>query len=101
MPSSMHEYHQYLCIYFSIFGFLVSKDVLSFEVFMTHLTREEQQKLMRYLPSVDTTDPPERHVASLVESNISFYEIFPAILNPDLIFLSCAALRACFVVHNL
>ncbi|KAJ0970673.1 hypothetical protein J5N97_018632 [Dioscorea zingiberensis] len=35
------------------------KDVLSFEVFMTHLTQEEQQKLMRYLPSVDTAKPPE------------------------------------------
>ncbi|XP_039122695.1 GATA transcription factor 26-like [Dioscorea cayenensis subsp. rotundata] len=35
------------------------RDVLSFEVFMTHLTREEQQKLMRYLPPIDTTNLPE------------------------------------------
>lgn len=87
MASSMHKYYHYLCVYLSLFVFLVPKDVLSFEVFMAHLTQEEQQKLMRYLPPVDTTNLPERHVVSLIKLIISFYEIFPAILNPDSIFL--------------
>ena len=38
------------------------QDIFNFEVFMTHLTPEERQKLMKYLPPVDTVKPPERHV---------------------------------------
>ncbi|KAK8916771.1 GATA transcription factor 26 [Platanthera zijinensis] len=33
------------------------EDVASFEVFRKHMTNEEQQHLMKYLPSSDTTEP--------------------------------------------
>ncbi|XP_042508743.1 GATA transcription factor 26-like isoform X2 [Macadamia integrifolia] len=35
------------------------KDVVSFEEFMSHLTREEQERLMKYLPSADTARLPD------------------------------------------
>lgn len=35
------------------------KDIANFEVFMKYITHEEQQRLMRYLPSVDAEKPAE------------------------------------------
>ncbi|XP_077235170.1 GATA transcription factor 26-like isoform X2 [Tasmannia lanceolata] len=35
------------------------RDVISFEEFMRRLTNEEQQQLMKYLPSIDTTKFPD------------------------------------------
>lgn len=45
---------------------LVSEqEVVNLEVFMRHLTPEEQQQLMKYLPSIDAARPPERWVARI------------------------------------
>lgn len=46
---------------------------MSFEEFMRHLTQEEQQKLVKYLPYTDTTKLPERSVFMLLTSNFNFY----------------------------
>ncbi|ONK55608.1 uncharacterized protein A4U43_UnF1060 [Asparagus officinalis] len=35
------------------------KDIVDFEVLMRHMTDEEQQRLMKYLPSLDTAKYPE------------------------------------------
>ncbi|PKA50292.1 GATA transcription factor 26 [Apostasia shenzhenica] len=35
------------------------QDIVSFENFVNHLSFEEQQRLMQYLPSVDISQPPE------------------------------------------
>ncbi|KAL0923295.1 hypothetical protein M5K25_007346 [Dendrobium thyrsiflorum] len=40
-------------------SFVDLKDVVSLEVFMKHLTNDEQQQLMKYLPSIDTAIPCE------------------------------------------
>lgn len=40
-------------------GFVDLKDVVNFDVLMKHMTDEEQQQLMKYLPSIDTTNYPE------------------------------------------
>ncbi|XP_039142067.1 LOW QUALITY PROTEIN: GATA transcription factor 26-like [Dioscorea cayenensis subsp. rotundata] len=54
------------------------KDVFNFEVFMAHLTQEERQKLMKYLPSVDTAKPPESlekmFSSSQFIENFSYYQ---------------------------
>lgn len=79
----------------SVHDLLLWQDVFNFEVFMAHLTQEERQKLMKYLPSVDTAKPPERHVCASYDLYIllSFWRM-------TRIFLNCAALRRCFLVHN-
>ncbi|CAN6486830.1 unnamed protein product [Victoria cruziana] len=38
--------------------FIDLKDIINYEEFMEHLTREEQEQLTRYLPSVDTSKFP-------------------------------------------
>ncbi|XP_077244847.1 GATA transcription factor 27-like [Tasmannia lanceolata] len=43
------------------------RDVVSFEAFMRHLTNEEQQQLMKYLPSIDATKFPDS-LTSMFES---------------------------------
>ncbi|XP_020574435.1 GATA transcription factor 26-like isoform X2 [Phalaenopsis equestris] len=35
------------------------KDIINHEVFMEHMTKEEQQQLMKYLPSIDTAKATE------------------------------------------
>ncbi|KAJ0961822.1 hypothetical protein J5N97_029650 [Dioscorea zingiberensis] len=50
------------------------KGVVNFEEFMTHLTQEERQKLMRYLPSVDTAKLPESFESMFCSSQ--FMETF-------------------------
>lgn len=35
------------------------KDIINLEVFMEHMTKEEQQQLMKYLPSIDTAKSHE------------------------------------------
>ncbi|KAM0934231.1 putative transcription factor C2C2-GATA family [Dioscorea sansibarensis] len=54
------------------------KDIFNFEVFMTHLTPEERQKLMKYLPPVDTVKPPKSLESMFSSSqfveNFSYYQ---------------------------
>ncbi|KAI4377933.1 hypothetical protein MLD38_015486 [Melastoma candidum] len=45
------------------------KDMINFEVFMKHLTSEEQHELMKYLPAVDKTAKPLESVRSLFTSS--------------------------------
>ncbi|KAG0451654.1 hypothetical protein HPP92_026107 [Vanilla planifolia] len=54
------------------------QDVVSLKVFMEHLTNEEQQLLMKFLPSIDMADFPES-LASLFSSpqfmkNLSYFQ---------------------------
>lgn len=37
--------------------------VANFEVFGGHITKDEQRQLMKYLPSVDTSELPDRFVS--------------------------------------
>ncbi|KAJ4952576.1 hypothetical protein NE237_029408 [Protea cynaroides] len=56
---SLFERSQLLRSCNSPLGSLDLKDIVSFEEFMGHLTREEQEHLMKYLPSVDTARLPD------------------------------------------
>ncbi|CAA7393151.1 unnamed protein product [Spirodela intermedia] len=52
-------------------------EIVNLEVFMRHLTSEEQQQLMKYLPSIDAARPPES-LKSMFQSpqfteNMSYY----------------------------
>ncbi|XP_009774753.1 LOW QUALITY PROTEIN: GATA transcription factor 26 [Nicotiana tabacum] len=44
------------------------KDVLNYEEFITHLSSDEQQQLLKYLPPVDSFSPPES-LRSMFESS--------------------------------
>ncbi|XP_020688053.2 GATA transcription factor 26 [Dendrobium catenatum] len=48
--------------------------VVSFEVFMKHLTNDEQQYLMKYLPSIDTAEPTDS--LKIMFSSYQFLESF-------------------------
>ncbi|KAL0905016.1 hypothetical protein M5K25_027187 [Dendrobium thyrsiflorum] len=48
--------------------------VVSFEVFMKHLTNDEQQYLMKYLPSIDTAEPTDS--LKIMFSSHQFLESF-------------------------
>ncbi|XP_059307457.1 GATA transcription factor 26-like [Lycium ferocissimum] len=54
------------------------KDILNYEEFMTHLSSDEQQQLLKYLPSVDSFAPPDslRSVfeSSQFEENLSSFQ---------------------------
>lgn len=41
------------------------QDVLNYEEFTTHLSSDEQQQLLKYLPPVDSFAPPDRFVCLL------------------------------------
>lgn len=43
----------------SVLGSINLKDVISYDIFMTHLTPQEQERLMKYLPSADIDKYPE------------------------------------------
>lgn len=43
---------------------IFSQDIVNFEMFLSHLTTDEQQHLMKLLPSVDTSDAPDRCACS-------------------------------------
>ncbi|KAG0473018.1 hypothetical protein HPP92_014494 [Vanilla planifolia] len=54
------------------------EDIVSLKVFMEHMTDEERQLLMKYLPSIDTDKPPES-LRSLFSStqfleNLSYFQ---------------------------
>ncbi|KAI0520150.1 hypothetical protein KFK09_007621 [Dendrobium nobile] len=58
--------------------FVDLKDVVCLEVFMKHLTNDEQQRLMKFLPSIDTAIPCES-LKSLFSSplfmeNLSYFQ---------------------------
>lgn len=38
------------------------QDVLNYGEFVSCLTKEEQQQLLKYLPSVDISGPPDRYI---------------------------------------
>ncbi|RAL44541.1 unnamed protein product [Cuscuta campestris] len=44
------------------------KDIVNFEVFTSELTTDEQQKLLKYLPSVDTSAPPDSFICMFESS---------------------------------
>lgn len=63
---------------------LFMQDIVNFEMFSSHLTNDEQQQLMKLLPSVDALDAPYRCVLQLLSyslqkssmDNISISKIF-------------------------
>lgn len=38
------------------------QDILNFEEFLKHLTNEEQQKLLKYIPPLDSATLPDRYL---------------------------------------
>lgn len=38
------------------------QEILNFDKFATHLTNDEQKQLMKFLPSIDTSEAPDRCV---------------------------------------
>ncbi|XP_020586193.1 GATA transcription factor 26-like isoform X2 [Phalaenopsis equestris] len=58
--------------------FVDLKDVVSLEVFMEHLTNDEQQRLMKYLPSIDTAKSWESlrnlFTSSLFMESLSYFQ---------------------------
>lgn len=42
------------------FHFILAQDIVCFEKFTKNLTQEEQQQLLKFLPSIDTAKLPDR-----------------------------------------
>ncbi|KAK8946044.1 GATA transcription factor 26 [Platanthera guangdongensis] len=62
----------------SLLRFTDLKDIINLEVFMKHLKNDEQQQLLKYLPSIDTANPPES-IGNMFSSpqfleNLSYYQ---------------------------
>lgn len=63
------------------------QDIVNFEMFSSHLTNDEQQQLMKLLPSVDTSDAPYRcvlqlysfmlHKSSMIAYHINWLSVYP------------------------
>ncbi|XAR54896.1 hypothetical protein NMG60_11030226 [Bertholletia excelsa] len=56
---AQHEKPQLLGSHNSPLCYVDLKDVVDFDKFASHLTHEEQQQLMKYLPSIDTAGLPD------------------------------------------
>ncbi|KAJ6853501.1 GATA transcription factor 26-like [Iris pallida] len=70
------------------------KDVVNFEVLMRHMTHEEQQKLMKHLPPIDTAKPPES-LRSMFNSSqfVETFSYFQQLLQEGIFDLSNSAVN--------
>lgn len=48
------------------------QDVVNFDEFSGHLTNEEQQQLLKYLPSIDTARLPDRFLSNFHFNSTAF-----------------------------
>ncbi|CAL5436747.1 unnamed protein product [Camellia sinensis] len=71
---AQHEKLQILGNHNSPLRYIDLKDVLNFDEFASHLTNEEQQQLLKYLPSIDTDSLKSMFASPQFDENLSSFQ---------------------------